>query len=112
MSCCEIDLEQVKVQGFLIYVCEESEFDGCLVLFFLGDFGIGNLMEKDVVVDSVNQCLIQLVGVKMQCGCIYVYEVEVLVQQLYVLLCVYVLDGFVLVFVCFVDVQFDELNCM
>ncbi|MDF5964965.1 hypothetical protein P4055_14755 [Pseudomonas aeruginosa] len=71
MSCREIDLEQAKVQGFLSHVREESEFDGRSVLSFLGDFGIGNLMEKDAAVDSANQRLTQLAGAKMQRGCTY-----------------------------------------
>ncbi|HCF7091157.1 TPA: hypothetical protein NIJ18_003111 [Pseudomonas aeruginosa] len=74
MSCREIDLEQAKVQGFLTHVREESEFDGRSVLSFLGDFGIGNMMEKDAAVDSANQRLTQLAGTKMQRGCTYAYE--------------------------------------
>ncbi|MDF5986507.1 hypothetical protein P4131_17505 [Pseudomonas aeruginosa] len=83
MSCREIDLEQAKVQGFLSHVREESEFDGRSVLSFLGDFGIGNLMEKDAAVDSANQRLTQLAGAKMQRGCTYAYEAEAPAQQPY-----------------------------
>lgn len=71
MTCREIDLEQAKVQGFLAHVREESEFDGRSVLSFLGDFGIGNLMEKDAAVDSANQRMAQLSAAKMQQGCSY-----------------------------------------
>ncbi len=71
MTCREIDLEQAKVQGFLAHVREESEFDGRSVLSFLGDFGIGNLMEKDAAVDSANKRMEQLSAAKMQQGCSY-----------------------------------------
>lgn len=71
MSCREIDLEQAKVQGFLAHVREESEFDGRSVLSFLGDFGIGNMMEKDAAVDSANQRMAQLSEAKLQQGCSY-----------------------------------------
>lgn len=71
MSCREIDLEEAKVQGFLAHVREESEFDGRSVLSFLGDFGIGNLMERDAAVDSANKRLVQLGEAKSRQGCAY-----------------------------------------
>ena len=71
MTCREIDLEQAKVQGFLKRVSEESQFDGRSVLSFLGDFGIGNLMEKDSAVDSANQRLVQLNDARMSQSCSY-----------------------------------------
>lgn len=71
LTCREIDLEQAKVQGFLAHVREESEFDGRSVLSFLGDFGIGNLMEKDSAIDSANQRMAQLNETKLQRGCTY-----------------------------------------
>ncbi|WP_330769364.1 hypothetical protein [Burkholderia pseudomultivorans] len=54
MSCREIDLEIARVDGFVSHVDKESEFDGRSVLSFLGDFGIGNLMEKDSAMQSAN----------------------------------------------------------
>lgn len=71
LTCREIDLEQAKVQGFLAHVREESEFDGRSVLSFLGDFGIGNLMEKDSAIDSANQRMAQLNETKLHRGCTY-----------------------------------------
>lgn len=71
MSCREIDLEQAKVQGFLAHVQEESEFDGRSVLSFLGDFGIGNVMEKDAAIESANKRMGQLSSAKVQQGCSY-----------------------------------------
>ena len=71
LSCREIDLEEAKVQGFLAHVREESEFDGRSVLSFLGDFGIGNLMERDAAVDSANKRLAQLSDAKSRQRCNY-----------------------------------------
>lgn len=71
MTCREIDLEEAKVHGFLAHVRKESEFDGRSVLSFLGDFGIGNLMERDAAVDSANKRLVQLGEAKSRQGCSY-----------------------------------------
>lgn len=71
MTCREIDLEQAKVQGFLQHISEESQFDGRSVLSFLGDFGIGNTMEKESAMDSANQRMLQLGNARMSQGCSY-----------------------------------------
>jgi hypothetical protein len=54
MSCREIDLEMAKTQGFVDHVNKESEFSGKDVLAFLGDFGIGNSLEKTAALESAN----------------------------------------------------------
>jgi hypothetical protein len=69
MSCREIDLETAKVHGFLDHVDKESQFDGRSVLAFLGDFGIGNVMEKDSAINSANQRLMALDTARTQKGC-------------------------------------------
>ncbi|MDK3025450.1 hypothetical protein QO239_22895 [Cupriavidus taiwanensis] len=68
MSCREIELEQAKVQGFIQHVDKESEFDGRSVLSFLGDFGIGNVIEKDSAMKSANDRAYQL-QMKAYRGC-------------------------------------------
>jgi hypothetical protein len=70
MSCRELALEQAKVMGFLDHVQKESEFDGRSVLSFLGDFGIGNMMEKDNAIKSANTRLKQLQSVAAEKGCV------------------------------------------
>jgi len=70
MTCREIALEEAKVMGFLDHVQKESEFDGRSVLSFLGDFGIGNMMEKDNAIKSANTRLKQLQAVSAEKGCI------------------------------------------
>lgn len=69
LTCRDIDLESAKVHGFLKQVDRESEFDGRSVLSFLGDFGIGNVMEKSSAVDSANRRLAQLQDLRNNKGC-------------------------------------------
>lgn len=54
MSCREIDLEMAKTQGFIDHVNKESAFSGKDVLAFLGDFGIGNSLEKTAALESAD----------------------------------------------------------
>ena len=60
MTCREIALEKAKVQGFIEHVDKESKFDGRSVLSFLGDFGVGNVIEKNAALKSANRRLTQL----------------------------------------------------
>jgi hypothetical protein len=60
MTCREIDLDIAHTQGFMSEVKDESRFGGKDVLAFLGDFGIGNHMEKSAALDSANKRLGQL----------------------------------------------------
>lgn len=69
LTCREIDLEEAKVYGFLDQVNKESSFDGRSVLSFLGDFGIGNVMEKDNAVDSANTRLRELQELRLGRNC-------------------------------------------
>ncbi|NUE95528.1 hypothetical protein GYW75_03880 [Gilliamella sp. ESL0232] len=70
MTCREIALEKAKVQGFIEHVDKESKFDGRSVLSFLGDFGVGNVIEKGEALKSANRRLEQLKEVeeKKDCG--------------------------------------------
>ena len=54
MTCREIDLDLAKTRGFVDHVNKESEFSGKDVLAILGDFGIGNNMEKSAALASAN----------------------------------------------------------
>lgn len=69
MTCREIELESAKVHGFLDHVDKESEFDGRSVLSFLGDFGIGNLMEKSSAQESATARLAQLQEARTKRNC-------------------------------------------
>ena len=74
MTCREIELEQAKVQGFLQHIRQESSFDGRSVLSFLGDLGIGNMMEKDSAVESATQRMAQLNDIRASHGCSYALQ--------------------------------------
>lgn len=69
MSCREIDLEMAKVRGFIDHVNKESEFSGKDVLAILGDFGIGNSMEKSAAIESANNRLDSLRDLKKSKKC-------------------------------------------
>lgn len=69
MTCREIALEKAKVQGFIEHVEKESQFDGRSVLSFLGDFGVGNVIEKGEALKSANTRLDQLKEVEKQKKC-------------------------------------------
>ncbi len=69
MSCREINLEMAKVRGFIDHVNKESEFSGKDVLAILGDFGIGNSMEKSAAIESANNRLDALRALKIKKHC-------------------------------------------
>lgn len=69
MTCRELALEQAKVKGFIEHVEKESQFDGRSVLSFLGDFGVGNVIEKGEALKSANTRLDQLKEVEKQKKC-------------------------------------------
>lgn len=52
LTCREIALDSARTSGFIERVNSESQFDGKDVLAFLGDFGIGNSMEKSAAMES------------------------------------------------------------
>jgi hypothetical protein len=59
-SCREIELETARTQGFIEHVNKESEFSGRDVLAILGDFGIGNAMERSAALESAKNRIVQL----------------------------------------------------
>jgi hypothetical protein len=66
LTCREIDLEIARTGGFIQQVHTESQFDGRSVLSFLGDFGIGNVMEKNSALKSANDRLVNLQALRSQ----------------------------------------------
>lgn len=69
LDCQTISIEIAKTHGFLERVKDESQFDGRSVLSFLGDFGIGNVMEKNAATESANDRLVSLENARRQKGC-------------------------------------------
>lgn len=60
MTCREIELDLAKTGGFVDQVNKESEFSGLDVLAILGDFGIGNSLEKSAALESATRRIEQL----------------------------------------------------
>jgi hypothetical protein len=72
LSCREIELETARTQGFVDQVNKESEFSGRDVLAILGDFGIGNALERSAALESANNKLGQLRELKAGKKCAYI----------------------------------------
>jgi len=68
-SCRELELEAAKCRQFLEQVSEEASIDGASVLGFLGDFGIGNAMERGEAEESARARLEQIRELQQQKGC-------------------------------------------
>ncbi|MCC6909859.1 MAG: tetratricopeptide repeat protein [Phycisphaerales bacterium] len=68
LSCREIDIEIAKTREFLDQINAEG-FDGRDVLGILGDFGIGNAMERGDAVKSGKKRLDELEALRVEKGC-------------------------------------------
>lgn len=68
-TCREIDLEIAKVQSFQTQIAEGAEFNAASALGILGDWGIGNSMERSAAEKSAAQRLQQLRDLHAQKGC-------------------------------------------
>ncbi|MHC1701473.1 MAG: hypothetical protein AB9900_10900 [Humidesulfovibrio sp.] len=69
LSCREIDIEIAKTTGFVTTVNKESEFSGRDVLAILGDFGIGNALERSAAIESANSRLEKLNALRTAKNC-------------------------------------------
>lgn len=69
LTCREIDIEIAKTTGFVTTVNKESEFSGRDVLAILGDFGIGNALERSAAIESANSRLDKLNTLRKDKGC-------------------------------------------
>jgi hypothetical protein len=64
-----MDLEIAKTQGFIDHVHKEAKFSGRDVLAIMGDFGIGNSLEKKAALDSAKNRISQLEAQRQAKGC-------------------------------------------
>lgn len=69
LSCKEINLELAKIDGFKEQVEKESQFSGRSVLSFLGDFGVGNVMEKNAAIKSADDRRAMLISLQASKNC-------------------------------------------
>lgn len=68
-TCRDVDLEIAKVQAFQQQVIEGAQFNMASVLGILGDYGIGNSMERNSAEASAARRLGQLNDLKAEKGC-------------------------------------------
>lgn len=68
-NCEQIDLELSKVAAFDQQVAEQAKFSGMSVASFLGDFGIGNTIERNQAKATSAQRRAQLQEARVTKGC-------------------------------------------
>ena len=68
-DCTAIDIEIAKCEEFINHVESESSLDGRSLLSFLGDYGIGNKMEKDDALKTARERLSALKGLRYAKHC-------------------------------------------
>ena len=68
-TCRDVDIELAKVAAFQQQVIEGAEFNMASALGILGDYGIGNSMERGAAEKSAVQRLGQLNDLKAEKGC-------------------------------------------
>lgn len=68
-TCEAIKVELSKVDAFELQVAKGSEFSALSVLSFLGDFGIGNIIEKDAALTTAKERRMQLTDLAASKGC-------------------------------------------
>ena len=68
-TCEDIKVELARIDAFELQVAEGAEFDMLSVASFLGDFGIGNVMERDAAIKTAKERRVQLNDVSANKGC-------------------------------------------
>ena len=68
-SCEDIKLELSKIDAFELQVAEGAEFSALSVFSFLGDFGIGNTIEKNAAIKTAKERRVQLNDMSASKGC-------------------------------------------
>ncbi len=54
-DCNQIDLELAKIDAFEQQVAKQAKFSGMSVASFLGDFGIGNVLERNQAIKTAKE---------------------------------------------------------
>ncbi len=62
----DIDMELAKIEAFELQVAKGSEFNLLSVASFLGDYGIGNTIEKNAALRTAKERKVQLLNLKAQ----------------------------------------------
>ncbi len=69
MDCKQIGIEIAKVEGFEQQVADGAKIDWKSVAGFLGDYGIGNTMEKNAAIESAGKRKSELRALQVQKQC-------------------------------------------
>ena len=70
-TCRDVDIEIAKVGAFQTQVAEGAQFNIASVLGILGDYGIGNSMERSAADASAARRMQELNDLKAEKGCMY-----------------------------------------
>jgi len=70
LDCPAIDQEVVKLDRYVDWVNKKSEYDGWDVLAILGDFGVGNAIERGEALKAAELRKHQLVALGTQKACV------------------------------------------
>ncbi len=68
-TCKDVKIELSKIDAFELQVAKESEFSAMSVASFLGDFGIGNTMEKNSALKTAKQRRVELNDIAAKKDC-------------------------------------------
>ena len=68
-NCEDIKLELSKIDAFELQVAQGAQFSALSIASFLGDFGIGNLIERDAAIKTAKERRVQLNDAAATKGC-------------------------------------------
>ena len=68
-TCEDIKLELSKIDAFELQVAQGAQFSALSVASFLGDFGIGNVIERDAAIKTAKERRVQLNNMAASKGC-------------------------------------------
>lgn len=68
-TCPQLEIEISKVHAFQEQIAKGAQIDALSVMGFLGDFGIGNAMERNAAEKSANERLTELRRLKSTKSC-------------------------------------------
>jgi len=76
-DCEDINLEIAKIEGFRLQIAGGAKINFASVAGFLGDYGIGNAMEKNAAEKSATERMVELQALSAEKGCSSPPPVEV-----------------------------------
>ncbi len=68
-TCEDIKIELSKIDAFELQIAEGAEFSALSIASFLGDFGIGNVIEKNAALKTAKERRVKLNDLSASKGC-------------------------------------------